>query len=211
MDSRGYQRYLESRNCQNTRQDCPCPPPLPPCPPPCPDGSTGPSGPPGPPGEKGDKGDKGDTGYQGPTGPKGDNGTAGGIVLFMNIDEQVMVNSIKFFNIDNELYESCAPTIKSVMVTNDGVGTAAPYVIIPGGDIVSGEEVQFAVIPGLLSSNIIPPGVWDMHLWVRTPDPNIVSLQWTAYFQDETGTYTPNPFGRVTARDCDDRVVDNST
>ena len=122
------------------------------------------------------------------------NGTAGGIVLFMNIDEVVMVNGIKFYNVDSDLYETCAPTIKSVVVSDSNLGTAAPYVIIPGGDIISGAEVQFALIPGLLSSNIIPPGMWDMHVWVRTAQPDVVSLQWTLYFQDETGTFTPNPF-----------------
>ena len=79
-------------------------------------------------------------------------------MLFMNIDEVVMVNGIKFYNIDSELYETCAPTIKSVVVSDSNLGTAAPYVIIPGGDIISGSEVQFAIMPGLLSSNIVPPG-----------------------------------------------------
>lgn len=193
MSSRGYQNYQDSlnRGCYNPR---PCPP-LPPCPPhPGPPGPSGPAGPPGPPGPQGPSGPKGEDGEIGPTGEAGPNGSAGGIVLFMNIDEVVNVNDIKFYNVDSDLYETCAPTIKSVVVTDDVCGTAAPYVIIPGGDIVSGAEVQFALMPGLLSSNIIPPGMWDMHVWVRTAQAGDISLQWTLYFQDEDGPYTPNPF-----------------
>jgi hypothetical protein len=121
------------------------------------------------------------------------NGSAGGIVLFMNVDEIVVVNDVIFYNVDNDLYQTCAPTIKSVKITDDICGTAAPS-IPPGGDNISGQEVQFALIPGLLSSNIIPPGMWDMHIWVRTAQGGNISLQWTLYFQDEDGTFTPNPF-----------------
>ena len=202
MDSRGYQNYLDStRGHQRGRPggNPPCPPnpPHPPCPP-----EHGPTGPPGP---RGNTGRQGETGPAGETGPEGIQGVAGGIVLFMNIDEIVMVNGIKFYNVDSDLYETCAPTIKSVIVNDSPLGTAAPYVIIPGGDIVSGSEVQFAVMPGLLSSNIIPPGMWDMHVWVRTPNANVISLQWTVYFQDEDGTFTPNPFAasdRVTIKNA---------
>ncbi len=197
MGSRGYQNYLDS--CSGYQSNRFGHPPLPPCPPHPgpphpPDAYTGPTGPRGSVGSDGSNGIPGLPGDTGATGPVGTNGTAGGIVLFMNIDEIVMVNGIKFYNVDSELYESCAPTIKSVIVNDGNLGTAAPYVIIPGGDIVSGAEVQFALIPGLLSSNIIPPGLWDMHVWVRTPTPNAISLQWTVYFQDEHGTFTPNPF-----------------
>jgi hypothetical protein len=125
------------------------------------------------------------------------NGTSGGIVLFMNVDEIVMVNNYKFYNVDSNLYQTCAPTIKAVKIDNHIAtcgGTPAPNVIIPGGDIVSKQYVQFALMPGLLSSNIIPPGMWDMHLWVRTAQSGQISLQWTLYFQDEDGVYTPNPF-----------------
>ena len=192
MDSRGYQKYLDSvRGYQSVRphRAVPSCPPTPPHPPPgCPTGPTGGTGP------DGLIGPIGHTGEDGETGPVGMNGTAGGIVLFMNIDEVVMVNGIKFYNIDSQLNESCAPTIKSVVVSDSSLGTAAPYVIIPGGDIVSGSEVQFALIDGLLSSNIVPPGMWDMHIWVRTAQPDVVSLQWTLYFQDDHGSFTPNPF-----------------
>jgi len=191
MDARGYRAYQESIRGYS-RPPCPpppCPgPPLPPCPTPSTRGDTGATGP------QGQQGNVGSIGPTGPTGQIGMNGTSGGLVLFMNIDEIVMVDDVKFYNIDTELYQTCAPTIKSVIVDDNICGTPAPNVIIPGGDIISGQEVQFALMPGLLSSNIVPPGMWDMHIWVRTAQGGSISLQWTLYFQDETGVFTPNPF-----------------
>ena len=163
MDARGYRAYQDSiRGYQNHPHHPPCPPqpfpPQPPCPSPSTRGDTGATGPRGQNGEAGPTGPQGiqgNDGLIGPTGPVGMNGTAGGIVLFMNIDEIVVVNDVKFYNIDEDLYQTCAPTIKSVVIDDNICGTAAPYVIIPGGDIISGQEVQFALMPGLLSSNIV--------------------------------------------------------
>ena len=124
----------------------------------------------------------------------GMNSTSGGVVLFMNVNEIVVVNNINFYNIDCDLSNKCAPIIKSVGVTNQPSGTPAPSVVIPDGDTISRQNIQFALIPGLLSSNIIPSGMWDMHIWVRTAQAGIISLQWTLYFQDEDGIFTPNPF-----------------
>lgn len=208
MDTRYYRN-----NHEHHRQPCPNPniprnvcPPGPPGPPgydgplgpPGPQGTQGPQGQPGVIGPTGPQGIKGNNGLTGPTGQLGMNGTSGGIVLFMNIDEIVRVNNYKFYNIDSELYQTCAPTIKSVKIDtkiSPCGGTPAPNVIIPGGDINSKQYIQFALMQGVLSSNIIPPGMWDMHLWIRTAQAGDVSLQWTLYFQDEDGPYTPNPFG----------------
>ena len=149
MDARGYRAYQESVRGYS-RPPCP---PLPPTPqPPCPSPSRyGDTGATGPQGQRGDVGSTGPQGATGPTGQMGMNGTSGGLVLFMNIDEIVLVDDVKFYNIDTSLYQTCAPTIKSVVIDDNICGTPAPNVIIPGGDIISGQEVQFALMPGLLS------------------------------------------------------------
>lgn len=194
--NRGYQNYIESiKSCQANRQ---CPPPSPcaipgPTGQPGPPGRQGPPGPPGPPGPQGQKGNLGNTGPIGPTGRPGNIGSSGGIVLFMNIDEIVSVNSVNFYNIDAMLYDTCSPTIKSTRVTNDIQGTSVPQIPL-NGDYHTGSEIQFALVDNLLSSTIIPPGKWDMHIWVRCAFQDLIKLQWTLYSQDATGTFSPNPF-----------------
>ena len=93
-------------------------PPQPPCPSPSTRGDTGATGPQGSNGEVGPTGPQG-IGLTGPTGQIGMNGTAGGVVLFMNVDEVVEVNDVKFYNIDKELYQTCAPIIKNVILDNN--------------------------------------------------------------------------------------------
>ena len=199
--NRGYQNYLESiRECQVTNNRS-CPPPSPgvipgPTGQPGPPGRQGPPGPPGPPGQQGPKGNVGQTGAQGeigPTGPVGSIGSSGGIVLFMNIDEIVTIDNVNFYNIDSTLYETCSPTIKTTRVSNDVQGTSVPQITL-NGDYFTGSEIQFGIVDNLLSSTIIPPGKWDMHIWVRCAFQDIIKLQWTLYSQDSTGIFSPNPF-----------------
>jgi hypothetical protein len=111
----------------------------------------------------------------------------------MNIDEIVTINNVNFYNIDSTLYETCSPTIKSTRVTNDIQGTSVPQITL-NGDYYSGYEIQFAIVDNLLSSTIIPPGKWDMHIWVRCAFQDLIQLQWTLYAQEESGTFSPNPF-----------------
>ena len=158
-----------------------------------PPGPPGPSGPSGPPGEQGPKGDTGNTGAEGPTGSIGGIGSSGGIVLFMNIDEVVTINSVNFYNIDALLYDTCAPTIKSSRITNDICGTSVPPIPL-NGDSYTCSDIQFGIFDNLLSSTIIPPGMWDMHIWVRTAFKDVINLQWTLYSQDASGIFSPNPF-----------------
>ena len=183
MDARGYRAYQESIRGYS-RPPCPpppCPGPLPPCPTPPTHGDTGATGP---------QGRQGDVGPTGPTGQMGMNGASGGLVLFMNVDERVYVDGIAFYNVDKDLYQTSSPTITTTILDNSIIGTPAPPIIMPDGDYAS--EIQFALMPGVLSSNIIPPGMWDMNIWVRTPQVGRVSLQWSLYSQDEEkGKYSP--------------------
>lgn len=196
--NRGYQNYMESiRACQGnihrehipSHNNNPCIVP----------GPTGPQGETGPHGI-GDTGHTGatgpngtgDTGATGETGSVGMIGSSGGIVLFMNIDEIIEVNDVSFFNIDASLYTTCNPTIKNVRILNDIQGTSAPPIPL-NGDYYSGNEVQFALMSNVLSSTIIPPGKWDMHIWVRTSTGEPITIQWTLYSQDAKGTFSPNP------------------
>lgn len=190
--NRGFQNYLESiKECQvNSNKSCP--PPLPGVIP-GPTGQPGPTGPNGPTGPKGDIGNTGATGQVGPTGHVGNIGSSGGIVLFMNIDEIVTINSKQFYNIDALLYDTCTPTIKTTRVTNDVCGTSVPPIPVDG-DSYTCSDIQFGILDNLLSSTIIPPGMWDMHIWVRTAFENLISLQWTLYSQDASGIFSPNPF-----------------
>ena len=169
--NRGYYNYMESirgASTQDSNRSCP-PTPNTPCIVPGPTGQPGPpgrQGPPGPPGPPGPQGRQGIPGKIGPrgdsgfTGPEGAIGSSGGIVLFMNIDEIVDINDVNFYNIDSSLYDTCSPTIKSTRVLTDILGTSAPPITL-NGDYYSGSEVQFGVMPYVLSSNIIPPGKWD--------------------------------------------------
>jgi hypothetical protein len=198
--NRGYQNYLESiRACQANNRSCPPTPPgaVPgPTGQPGPPGRQGPPGPPGPPGPQGSRGPLGYTGAEGqigPTGPDGSIGSSGGIVLFMNIDEIVAINNVNFYNIDSILYETCSPTIKTTRVTNDIQGTSVPEIPL-NGDYYTGYEIQFAIISNFLSSTVIPPGKWDMHIWVRCAYQDIIKLQWTLYSLDANGAFSPNPF-----------------
>jgi hypothetical protein len=180
---------------------------------PGPPGRQGPPGPPGPPGQQGPKGNVGSTGPQGPsgaTGSEGSIGSSGGIVLFMNIDEIVTINNVNFYNIDSILYESCSPTIKSTRVTNDIQGTSVPQITL-NGDYYSGYEIQFAIIDNLLSSNIIPPGKWDMHIWVRCAFQDLIRLQWTLYALDPSGVFSPNPFAVSELKTIENASQINST
>ena len=159
-------------------------------------GQVGPTGAQGQVGQTGAQGQVGQTGAQGQvgqTGPIGSIGSSGGIVLFMNIDEIVPINSVNFYNVDTILYNTCSPTIKSTRVTNDIQGTSVPPVTL-NGDYYTGSDVQFAIIDNMLSSTIIPPGKWDMHIWVRCAFQDVISLQWTLYSQVATGSFSPNPF-----------------
>ena len=203
-----YIDYISNKKNRQNSYDCPSNsnnhciipgPPGPPGPPglPGPTGTTGPLGPLGP---IGLIGFTGPTGFTGPLGPIGPIGPAGGIVLFMNIDEIVSIDTIinradtfvNFYNVDSIIYHSCSPVIKNVVVTSNTNDTSVPS-IPPGGDIYNNNGIQFALMPGLLSSNVIPPGNWDMHIWVRTADANEIYLQWTLYSQDEDSTFSPNP------------------
>ena len=161
MSGRGYQNYLESvKACQANNRPRPS---TPPCVIPGPTGQPGPPGRQGLPGPPGQQGPKGSDGQVGPTGPAGSIGSSGGIVLFMNIDEIVTINSVNFYNIDMILYDTCSPTIKTTRVTNNIQGTSVPPVTL-NGDYFTGSEIQFAIVDNMLSSNIIPPGKWDMHI-----------------------------------------------
>ena len=194
--NRGYQNYLESIKACQANRHCP---PTPPCAipgptgQPGPPGRQGPPGPPGPPGPKGNAGSTGPGGPLGPTGVAGNIGSSGGIVLFMNIDEIVTINNVNFYNIDALLYDTCSPTIKSTRVTNDVCGTSVPPITL-NGDYYTGSEIQFGIVDHLLSSTIIPPGMWDMHIWVRCAFSDLIKLQWTLYSQDSSGVFSPNPF-----------------
>ena len=143
MAAQGYRAYHDSiRGYQNQPPRPPGPPcpPQPPCPQPSTRGDTGATGPQGSVGSTGPTGRQGNDGLTGPTGQIGMNGTAGGLVLFMNVDEIVVVDDVKFYNIDTELYQTCAPTIKSVVVDDNICGTPAPNVIIPGGILLVGKK-----------------------------------------------------------------------
>lgn len=195
--NRGYQNYMESiKACNNDNRR---PPSAPNCVAPGPTGQPGPpgrQGPPGPPGPPGPQGRQGipgrigPQGFSGATGAAGSIGSSGGIVLFMNIDEVVHVNEYNFYNIDSILYETCSPTIKNTTIYDNICGTPVPRPPV-GGDKFneSGSGIQFAIRPGVLSSNIVPPGKWDMHIWVRTAQARAINLQWTLYSQDSPGVF----------------------
>ena len=202
MDTRNFQNYYNalsqatysnnSRSSNHTRQDSPGYqggrggyPGTP--------GDGPPQGPPGDRGPRGYTGDNGPPGDPGATGSVGRAGPAGGLILFMNINENVEVANYKFYNVSTSLHQSQSTTIRNVILSDTGMGAPAPYVLVPGGDVVSGSEIQFALAPGLLTSNIIAPGRWDMHLWVRSSHCNAVSLQWTIYIQNDPSVFTPNP------------------
>ena len=209
MSNRGYQNYMESIRACNSISSCN---PNPPCVTPGPTGQIGPTGPTGPIGNTGDigltgpsgdigytgstglQGSTGHTGYTGSTGPKGNIGSAGGIVLFMNIDEIIKVKELNFYNISPLLYNTCNPSIKSNLLYDNICGTSIPNPP-EGGDQhnENGNGIQFALMSELLISNVLPPGKWDMHLWVRTPQAHAINLQWTLYSQDTTGVFSPNP------------------
>jgi hypothetical protein len=199
MSNRSYQNYLDSiKECNNrcTTPTFPTTPCLIP-------------GPPGPPGPYGPQGPTGPTGSDGVPGPVGEIGPAGGVVLFMNVCDCVPIHTVTcgynetiqvvtlFYNVDTSVYYSVAPIQKHVTVGKRG--TPAPYVIHPGGDETP-THVQFALVPNLLASNVIPPGMWEMHIWVKapfTPLPGqpvaIIKLQWTLFVQDENVSYSPYP------------------
>ena len=156
-------------------------------------GKTGPIGPTGLTGATGTTGTTGPTGKIGPTGPAGEMGTSGGIVLFMNIDEIITINSVNFYNIDAKLYDTNSPTIKTTRVLSNILGTSVPPITL-NGDCYTSYEIQFGIVDNLLSSNVIPPGRWDMHIWVRCAFQDVINLQWTLYSQETTGIFSPNPF-----------------
>ena len=200
--NRGYHNYMDSIRGLNSSNNRSCPPPsntpciVPgPTGQPGPPGRQGPPGPPGPPGPQGRQGIPGRVGSQGETGMTGAEGaigSSGGIVLFMNIDEIIDINDVNFYNIDSDLYDTCSPTIKSTRVLTDILGTSAPPIAL-NGDYYSNNEIQFGIMSNVLSSTIIPPGKWDMHIWVRTAVSDLITLQWTLYSQDVPGVFSPNP------------------
>ena len=198
MGTRSYQNYLESiKECNNR-----CNPPSYPTTPCLIPGPIGPQGYPGPIGKDGL------TGNTGPQGPPGERGPSCGVILFMNVCEYIPIYTVKthdksiettfFYSMDTSLYFSSAPIQKHIHANTHGV--PAPQVITPGGDTTL-TNVQFALAPNLLASNVIPPGAWEMHIWVKAPtiplpdqEVPLIKLQWTLYLQNENNSvYSPFP------------------